>query len=81
LDYLVCVYDPNQGYDKFEKECETEKEVLDAVSEGIEFIQSHMSGTKFEVETWTLCDGWVNCWSDDNQIPLQFDSYNEAKAE
>lgn len=37
---------------------------------------------KFEVQEYTICDGWTNTWhewDDDNkEIPLVFDSYEEA---
>jgi len=37
---------------------------------------------KFEVQTDTICDGWVNTWheyDDDNEeIPMTFDSFKEA---
>jgi hypothetical protein len=32
------------------------------------------------VETWTLCDGWVNCWSVDD-VPATFPSRAAATAE
>jgi len=37
---------------------------------------------KFEVQEYTICDGWVNTWhewDDDNEeIPMTFDSIKEA---
>jgi hypothetical protein len=36
---------------------------------------------KFEVLTDTFCDGWVNCWSDDDEDPCLFDTLEEAEAE
>lgn len=35
---------------------------------------------RWEVQTDTLCDGWVNTWSVDER-PLTFDSRKEAAAE
>lgn len=39
---------------------------------------------KFEVQHFTLCDGWVNTWlswdKDGNVIKEVFDTYDEAKA-
>ena len=40
--------------------------------------------SKFEVQHFTLCDGWVNTWlswdKDGNVIKEVFDTYDEAKA-
>ena len=39
---------------------------------------------KYEIHTWSLCDGWANNSTDcslDSEEPLQFDTYEEAKAE
>ena len=40
---------------------------------------------KYEVQHHTVCDGWVNVWHeyDDNhdQVPLTFDSFEEALEE
>lgn len=37
---------------------------------------------KFEVLENTICDGWVNTWheydDDNNEIPMTFDSFEEA---
>ena len=79
FDFLVCVYDADLGYDKFEKVCISEQDCLSGIKDAIDYINSKQS--KFEVETWTLCDGWINCWSDDNEVPLVFSSYDEAKKE
>lgn len=36
---------------------------------------------RFEVHTWTLCDGWVNCWTvADNNGKEQPDSYPTIEA-
>ena len=35
---------------------------------------------KFEVQTNSICDGWVNCWHDDEEY-LYFDTKEEAQAE
>lgn len=35
----------------------------------------------FEVQTYTVCDGWVNTWSDENEVPLRFDTHEEAQKE
>ena len=31
----------------------------------------------FEVQTWTICDGWQNCWTE-NDEPLLFETPHEA---
>ena len=37
----------------------------------------------FEVQHLTFCDDWVNCWSNyddsDNEIPITFDTHEEAQ--
>lgn len=35
----------------------------------------------WEVQILTLCDGWVNTWSDDNDKPITFSSQEEAQQE
>jgi len=40
--------------------------------------------TLFEVQTFTLCDGWINCWSitdEQGTRPETFDTRAEAQAE
>jgi hypothetical protein len=34
----------------------------------------------FEVQTYTICDGWVNCWTVDDE-PQYYDTREEAEAE
>ena len=38
----------------------------------------------FEVQEFTLCDGWINTWTtyddDGNEVPSQFDSEEGAQA-
>lgn len=38
--------------------------------------------SKYEVQEYTICDGWVNTWhewdDDDEEIPMTFDSVKEA---
>jgi len=40
---------------------------------------------KYEVLTFTICDGWVNTWheydDDNNEIPMVFDSLKDAEVE
>ena len=36
--------------------------------------------TKYEVQHFTLCDGWINVWTDDKK-PSYFNSYQEAEKE
>ena len=36
--------------------------------------------TKWQVLTWTVCDGWINTWHEDDK-PWLFDSEAEAWAE
>jgi len=39
----------------------------------------------FEVQQFTICNGWVNTWveyDDENEeVPLRFDTYQEAEEE
>ena len=40
--------------------------------------------TLFEVQTFTLCDGWINCWSITDELgtrPETFSNEAEAQAE
>jgi hypothetical protein len=32
----------------------------------------------YQVQTYTLCDGWINTWSEDDQ-PMTFDTLEEAQ--
>jgi len=32
---------------------------------------------RFEVQTRTICDGWTNCWTED-ELSLTFDTEQEA---
>jgi hypothetical protein len=34
---------------------------------------------RYEIQTYTLCDGWVNCWSFDDGAPITNDKL-EAEA-
>jgi hypothetical protein len=34
----------------------------------------------YQIETYTLCQGWINIWSDDD-VPVIFDTYTAASAE
>ena len=40
---------------------------------------------KYEVQTYTLCQGWINCWqvidAQGNETKQVFDTEEEAKAE
>ena len=36
---------------------------------------------KYEIKTFTLCDGWINTWMYDDTEPVQFDTYSEAEFE
>jgi hypothetical protein len=49
-DFDVCVYDTTLGYNKFEKDCDSEKECLELVEEAILFIQNSPDKEE-EVET------------------------------
>jgi hypothetical protein len=44
-----------------------------------------MNNARFEVQELTICDGWANTWheydDDDNEIPMQFDSFKAALEE
>ena len=39
---------------------------------------------KYEVQTYTVCDGWVNCWTtiheNDNETPAIYATREEAEA-
>ena len=35
----------------------------------------------YQIETFTLCDGWVNTWQDDNGTPVLFTTQSAAAAE
>jgi hypothetical protein len=35
---------------------------------------------KYEVQTYTLCGGWINLWTDDDSEPVTFDSREAAEA-
>jgi len=35
--------------------------------------------TRFEVQTYTICDGWVNCWCDEDE-PAYYDTHDGAQA-
>jgi hypothetical protein len=39
----------------------------------------------FEIQHYTLCDGWINCWSyeddDGETIPTTYDTFEEAQQE
>lgn len=34
---------------------------------------------RYQVETYTLCDGWVNCWTDEDENPVIFATRGEAE--
>jgi hypothetical protein len=36
---------------------------------------------KYEVQTYTLCDGWINTWTDEDENPIVFDNLEAAKKE
>ena len=36
---------------------------------------------KYEVLTYTLCDGWINCWSDGEENKSTFDTREAAQEE
>jgi hypothetical protein len=33
---------------------------------------------RYQIEHFTLCDGWINTWRDDSATPVTFASYDEA---
>jgi hypothetical protein len=33
---------------------------------------------RYQIEHFTLCDGWGNSWRDDSATPVTFASYDEA---
>lgn len=35
----------------------------------------------YQIETFTLCDGWVNMWQDDDGTPVVFTTEGAALAE
>lgn len=44
-----------------------------------------MTTIKYEVQHYTLCDGWINTWSDydeeGNETPSVYDSFEDAQNE
>jgi hypothetical protein len=39
-----------------------------------------MNNAKFEIQHFTLCDGWINTWSDgETGEPTIYDSYDQAR--
>lgn len=40
-----------------------------------------MATRKYEVQLYTFCDGWINCWTDSDSGKVVFDSKREAKQE
>lgn len=36
---------------------------------------------RYQIETFTLCDGWCNTWRDDTDAPATFASYDQALKE
>lgn len=34
----------------------------------------------YEIQTYTLCDGWINTWSEDDQL-VTFDTLEDAQNE
>jgi hypothetical protein len=34
----------------------------------------------YQIETYTLCQGWINIWTDDD-VPVIFDTYAAASAD
>jgi len=33
---------------------------------------------RYQIEHFTICDGWCNTWRDDTDAPVTFASYDEA---
>ena len=33
---------------------------------------------RYEIQTSTFCDGFVNMWSDDNEDPITWETHEEA---
>ena len=33
---------------------------------------------RYQIETFTICDGWGNSWRDDSATPVTFASYDKA---
>ena len=36
---------------------------------------------KYEIQTFTLCAGWVNIWTDNDSEPVTFDTLEAAQEE
>lgn len=49
--------------------------------EAIQWNAGNAQKPKWEVQEFTLCDGWVNTWCDEDEVPTLFDSREEAEAE
>ena len=35
----------------------------------------------YEVQTYTLCDGWINTWTEDGNILVTFETLEDAQKE
>lgn len=38
---------------------------------------------RYEVQTYTVCDGWINCWTDtkdEEEVPATFETHDLAQA-
>jgi hypothetical protein len=35
----------------------------------------------FEVQTYTICDGWINCWTDGDGNKIRYKTEQEAQAD
>ena len=36
---------------------------------------------RYQVEHFTICDGWINCWADGNGEPITYGTLEEAQRE
>lgn len=52
----------------------------DAINNARNVLAEFESGQRFEIQTYTLCGGWVNCWMTDER-PETFATEAEAQAE
>ena len=36
---------------------------------------------QYEIQEWTMMQGWTNCWTDENQKPVMFSTISQAEQE
>ena len=36
---------------------------------------------QYQIQEWTMMQGWTNCWTDDSQQPVTFSTISQAEQE